>query len=288
MILIDDREVKFGKFPNGESNLNFNQLQFASKSVVTLKYESDQDLFNLYILKNYIGVKYDGCWSLTLRILYMPYSRMDRANRFYTFNLQYVCQFINSLNFHEVEVYDAHSDVTLALLQNVSSRTIIPELFKKFINDLPRINVGGDPRITMPDTSNLVVMYPDAGAEKRYGGSINYPTVIGNKERDFATGAITKFNFYGGSVEGKDVVIIDDLCSKGGTFVGAAIALREAGALKVYLIVAHCENTILEGGVFSHIDKVYTTNSILITSLIRNSYPEDQFSITKLYEVTND
>ena len=269
MILIDDVVVKFGQFPNGESNLNFNQLQFASKSVVTLKYESDQDLFNLFILKSYIDAKYDGCWNLTLRILYMPYSRMDRANQFYAFNLQYVCRFINSMNFRHVEVYDAHSDVTPALLRNAFNVSFIPTLFSKFLSD-------------RGNSTDLVVMYPDAGAEKRYSGTLNYPTVVGSKERDFATGNITKFSFHGSSVEGKDVVIVDDLCSKGGTFVGAAKALVEAGASKIYLIVAHCEDTIFDGDVFLHIDKVYTTNSLLTGTISRG------LDITKLYEVKND
>ena len=280
MILIDDVLVKFGKFPNGESNLNFNQLQFGDSSTITLKFESDQDLINLFILKSYVDSVMPRA-NITLNILYMPYSRMDRANLFYTFNLKYVCQFINSMNFRRVEVYDAHSDVTLALLNNVVPRTIIPELFKAIIRDLPQTPLNGDGRITRPDTSNLVVMYPDAGAEKRYSGTFSYPYVVGSKERDFATGNITKFSFHGCSVEGKDVVIVDDLCSKGGTFVGAADALIGAGARKVYLIVAHCEDTIFEGQVFDIIDSVYTTNSILTGSRTR-------LNITKLYEVKNE
>ena len=42
MIPVDGREVKFGKFPNGESNLNFNKIAVAAVSTITLKFESDQ------------------------------------------------------------------------------------------------------------------------------------------------------------------------------------------------------------------------------------------------------
>ena len=65
-------------------------------------------------------------------------------------------------------------------------------------------------------------------------------------------------------VNGKDVLIIDDICSRGGTFFYAAKALKEAGAKNIYLYVTHCENTILEGELLTCglIEKVYTTNSI--------------------------
>lgn len=262
MILLDGVRVKFGKFPNGESNLNFNNLEFHGHSEVTLKYESDQDLFDLFILKKYMDTTpMDGQWRLN--ILYMPYSRMDRRNLNYTFNLKFVCELINSMNFKEVEVLDAHSDVTLALLNNCYGYTLIPQLFSKFLESdgLPTIVWGNG--VTGPDTKDLVIMFPDAGAEKRYSNQFRYPSVVGTKERDFKTGNITKFDFYGVDVFGKYVVIVDDLCSKGGTFVGAARALRERGARKVFLIVTHCENTILQGEVGEYIDHVFTTNSII-------------------------
>ena len=65
-------------------------------------------------------------------------------------------------------------------------------------------------------------------------------------------------------VNGKDVLIIDDICSRGGTFYHSAKALKEAGAKNIYLYVTHCENTILEGELLTSglIEKVYTTNSI--------------------------
>lgn len=84
MILIDEYEVRFGRFPNGETNLNYNTFMITSNSTVTLKYESDLDLFNLMILKRFLDETLER-QKLTLRILYMPYSRMDRKNAVYTY-----------------------------------------------------------------------------------------------------------------------------------------------------------------------------------------------------------
>jgi ribose-phosphate pyrophosphokinase len=251
MLLLDNKEVLFGKFPNGESNLNFNKLAFGFDAKVTLKFESDNDLFNLFILKNLMDEVFPVN-NYELKILYMPYSRMDRRNSTYTFNLKYVCNLINSLAFKKVIVYDAHSEVTSALLNNVVDKTNIPALFAKFRNEVPY--------------KDLHIFYPDAGAQKKYsGGTFNYPSLIGSKVRDFASGNIINYEVFGLLKTDSDVLIVDDLCSKGGTFIGAAKILKDMGAGNVYLLTGHCENTIYEGEIFKTdlIAKVFTTNSIL-------------------------
>lgn len=253
MIYVDRVKVDFGNFPNGERYLEFNKFCLTNGSIVTLKYESDQDLFDLFILKKYI----DNIWNpantyFNLRILYMPYSRMDRENHFYTFNLKYVADFINSMNFNKVIVYDVHSEVTPALLNRYVAKSNISTLFTLFQDDHRSM-------------LNTKVFFPDAGAQKRYEKTICYPALVGMKNRDFATGNITGYQFYGKLEAGEDVVIFDDLCSKGRTFIAAAKALKAAGAGNVYLITGHCEKTVLLGDIPAGdlIKKMYTTNSII-------------------------
>ena len=67
-------------------------------------------------------------------------------------------------------------------------------------------------------------------------------------------------------IAGKNILIIDDICSKGGTFYHSAKRLKEAGAANIYLYVTHCENTIYEGELLkedSLIKHIFTTNSLL-------------------------
>ena len=65
--------------------------------------------------------------------------------------------------------------------------------------------------------------------------------------------------------EGAKFVIIDDLCSYGGTFMLTAKALKEKGAGEVHLVVAHAEDSIFAGKVLVDdvIDSVHTTDTIL-------------------------
>jgi phosphoribosylpyrophosphate synthetase len=66
------------------------------------------------------------------------------------------------------------------------------------------------------------------------------------------------------NIVGKNVLIVDDICSRGGTFYHSAKALKEAGAANISLYITHCENTILEGEIFTSglIQRVYTTDSL--------------------------
>jgi ribose-phosphate pyrophosphokinase len=85
--------------------------------------------------------------------------------------------------------------------------------------------------------------------------------IQGMKKRDLKTGELTGFDFYG-EVRGKDLLIVDDICDGGGTFIGLAGKLRYEGAKSISLYVSH--------GIFSRgieilfdcgIEMVYTTDS---------------------------
>ncbi|MFZ1280529.1 MAG: ribose-phosphate diphosphokinase, partial [Ignavibacteriaceae bacterium] len=67
-----------------------------------------------------------------------------------------------------------------------------------------------------------------------------------------------------GEVEGKDILLVDDLIDTAGTFVGAAKALKEKGAKSIFGAVTH---PLLSGPAFerlnnSYIDKLFVTDTI--------------------------
>lgn len=254
MIKLNGKEVKFGKFPNGEINIdvcigiykdgNVNRIEF--------KFEDNNDIYNLILLRKIIKeMSFNS--KCFLEIAYMPYSRMDRYNDSYFFILKYVCQTINELKFESVTVNEPHSDVTPALINNCLINFYTPELLEKVI-----VNERA---------SNLLIIFPDIGASKRYSSIFYmYEQITAHKERDFSTGSIKSLKILEDTnIQGKDIVIIDDLCSRGGTFMLTATKLKELGAKDIYLVVGHCENTIFDGEILKTdlIKKVYTTNTII-------------------------
>ncbi len=111
-----------------------------------------------------------------------------------------------------------------------------------------------------------LIFYPDEGSMKRYSSAAPMEYVFGVKRRDWETGRIEGLDVIGDmeKIKGKNILIIDDICSRGGTFLHSAKKLKELGANKIYLYVTHCENTILEGELLNDdlIEKVFTTKSI--------------------------
>jgi ribose-phosphate pyrophosphokinase len=239
------------KFPNGETHIDtdliINRMSL-KVNIISCKYESDADLFQLMLLKRYTDTLSCVC---QLFIPYLPYSRMDRTEAGSAFTLKYVCEFINSLNFYEVHVVEPHSDVSVALLDKVKVHFVTDKLFE-YASNYWGFN------------ENDYIFFPDAGAKKRYKTFNSENIIFGDKARDFSTGKITGLNVIGDFKPGGLVYIIDDLCSYGGTFVLATEKLMEMGARAVILIVAHCEDSYLQGKIPANNDiiKVLSTDSI--------------------------
>lgn len=254
MIYLNNIKVDITRFPNGESLISSENLRINNDvNAIKLKYENNEDITHLIFLKGHLDELNLKC---KLVIGYMPYSRMDRTEGMNVFTLKHLCRLINNLKFEEVLIYEPHSDVCVALLDRVKVINMSQSLAEAALEKINK------------DNESVYLVYPDAGAAKRYGKQIKYDKVLtANKERDFKTGRINKLDINGAieSINFK-AVIVDDLCSKGGTFILTAEKLKEMGAEKIYLVVTHCEDTIFDGDILKSdlITKVFTTNSILL------------------------
>lgn len=265
MIKVNDELVVVTEFPNKEILLNGGAIQAAASRndipVIEFKYEDDRDLIKLMFVKRHLD-NHGISDKMILKIRYMPYSRMDREEGNSVFTLKYVGEFINSLNFHKVIIIEPHSNVTPAVVNKTLS--VFPTKVNFMEQTLKIINFNKD---------EDYLLFPDAGASGRYKDLKGFKTLIGHKERDFNTGKITGFTVIGEMEKGKKVLIVDDLISKGGTFVGcfngaysgAGVTAKEMGAKSVYLLTAHCEKAIFDGEILKtdYIDGVFTSDSML-------------------------
>ena len=269
MIKVNGIEIKQDKFPDETLLMKFNPAAEEYENIgnnapilVEWLYENDGELFALICVKGQID-RYFHSRSIVLEMPYIPHARMDRVKNYDdVFTLKYFCNTINSLNFNRVVVRDAHSNVSLALLDNVVEEDIYNYVHKAIV------------------ASKAEALYfPDEGAMKRYKNIANekkMPYGFGIKDRDWATGELKgTIVMNKEAIVGKDVLIIDDICSKGGTFFYAAKALKAAGAKSVSLYVTHCEKTIILGEMASTddlVDHVYTTQSIFPEELFKDGY----------------
>lgn len=250
MIKLNDQIVQVKSFPNGESYIDLKDLRVKENNEIKFKFQKESEITYLVFLKEHLD---EQNVKSSLVLPYIPYSRMDRTESMRVFTLKYFCKLINNLGFQEVTVYEPHSDVSIALLDRVKVKNMTSELTCELLDKLRN--------------EDVYLVYPDAGAAKRYEKQIKYNKVLtANKERDFKTGDIIKLTINGrAEKENFTAIIVDDLCSRGGTFMLTASKLKEMGAGKIYLVVTHCEETILSGDILNSdlIEKVYTTNSII-------------------------
>jgi ribose-phosphate pyrophosphokinase len=250
MIKVNGVVVGNKTFPNNERICN--TISDSDKFTMDMFYETDIDIFTLSIYKKYLDDKFPNTEKI-LNMMYIPYSRMDREIDGFVFTLKYFSQVINDLYFDEVNVIDPHSSVSKALINRCNEYNIINNIYYLFMQN--KIDY---------------VFYPDAGAMKRYSEMLKLPNntryFFGNKKRNLQTGEIVKFELVDApDLKDKTVLIIDDLCSKGGTFLASAKEMKSNEASKVYLYVTHCEHSIYDGELLYSdlIDKVYTTDSLL-------------------------
>ena len=259
MIKVDGVEIKQGHFPDHTLLMKFdpNSDEFVcDRGAIKVEwlYENDAELFSLICVKRHLDRNFTNP-HVVLIMPYIPHARMDRVKSDEdVFTLKYFCEVINSLKFDVVWVRDAHSNVSLALLENVCEEPITHYVLDAIF-------------LSKADA----LFFPDEGAMKRYSGEFDIPYAFGMKKRDWKTGNILGLDLVNPeNIVGKNVLIVDDICSKGGTFYNSAKALKAAGAKSVSLYVTHCEKTITQGDLASSdglVDHVYTTESILPESL---------------------
>ena len=272
MIKINGAVVNIGSFPDGSMLVKHTPLTRDlcvdfDNTIIVWKYENDLELLALvYLVKH---LRAHGTKDIYLNMPYIPNARQDRVKSSEdVFTLKYFAEIINSLNFTRVEVRDPHSTISEALINN-----LMVERPDDYIDRvLRKLNVrewvSMDPMDFGPPKRkySVTMFYPDEGAMKRYSGMVNLPYVFGIKKRNWETGIIEGLDVTGDveAIMNRDILIVDDICSRGGTFLHSAKKLKELGAKDIYLYVSHCENTILGGELLTSglIKKVFTTDSI--------------------------
>jgi ribose-phosphate pyrophosphokinase len=264
MIKVNGIEVQQNNFPDKTLLLKISDaiLQNCDNTVyinIHWLYENDAELFTLICVKRYLDENFYHK-AVHLIMPYIPHARMDRVKaKEDVFTLKYFAEIINSLNFKKVFVRDAHSNVSLALINNVYDWGV-----RDYIE------------MAVEKSGAEVLFFPDEGAMKRYSEQSPMPYAFGMKKRDWKTGKILGLDIINTeNVVGKDVLIVDDICSRGGTFYHSAKALKAAGAKSVSLYVTHCESTIIIGALAASdglVDHVYTTNSIFPEKLFEDGY----------------
>lgn len=254
----NENEIAFESFifHGGEPHIKIKaDFDISLPVMITHRINSFNDLGLLCIAVD--ALRRMGVKTISAFIPYFPAARQDRVMVMgEALSVKIYADIINQLNLEKVSIFDPHSEVTPALLNNVS---VISN------HDFIQKVVAQIGKVVAQIGTNLKLISPDGGALKKiykvseYLGGIE--VVEASKSRDVKTGKLTGFKVYHDDLEGSDCLIVDDICDGGGTFIGLAEELKKKNAGKLYLAVSH--------GIFSkgfdelskYFDRIFTTDS---------------------------
>ena len=200
------------------------------------------------------ALKRSSAGEITCIIPYFGYARQDRkALPRQPITAKLVATLLEAAGASRVVTFDLHA----AQIQG---------FFDCPVDDLTTVPMMGQYfRRKHFDPEDIVVVSPDHGGVKRarnLAEMLECPIAIIDKRRPRAN-VCEACNIIG-DVEGKDVIIVDDIIDTGGSLVAAANILKERGANDIYVCVSH--------GIFSHnaftriqdsmIKEVVVTNTI--------------------------
>lgn len=244
-------------FPGGEVGLKLNAANYkytwdkSPVQTIIARIQNSADFMELAMAKDALSRIDDTPINLVLP--YLPYARQDRVcDKGEAFSLKVFANLLNSLKFNKVTIFDPHSDVTQAVIDNAK---IITQ-FDLINKNLPLTN-----RI-----KNCILVSPDAGANKKTMETAKYLEhsnfVRADKLRDLSTGKIKETIVYCDDFKGQDVCVCDDIGDGMTTFIELAKVCKKRNCGKFVVYITH--------GIFSKgtricfengIDEIWTTDS---------------------------
>ncbi|HIP33686.1 MAG TPA: ribose-phosphate pyrophosphokinase [Crocinitomix sp.] len=236
-------------FSGGEPHIKIlDDLTTTKEVFITHRIKSFNDIGLLLVAVN--ALRNMEVEKINLFMPYFPAARQDRLMvKGEALSVKVYAELINNLYLNSITIFDPHSEVTSALLNNcnvIENHQFIENVIKTL-------------------DKNTLLISPDGGALKKIYKVAsylqNYEVIECSKSRNVKTGKLSGFKVYTDDLQGKDCLIVDDICDGGGTFLGLAKELKAKNAGKLYLAVSH--------GIFSkgleelskEFEIIFTTNS---------------------------
>lgn len=257
--------VQETQFADGE--LYFRLLEDVRRKSVTLIGSVMPDPTSLFELQSVFRLlRENKSLNPSLVIPYLGYARQDRPTREGESAIGVmVAEIIRNLNPAKLVVVDAHSQAILdALGPHAENRSAVP-LFAELLSGLE-------------DRSEVIVA-PDAGAETRarlLAEQLGADVAVIDKVRPKPNAAQAKS--IRGDVEGRHVLIFDDMIDTGGTIVEAVKLVSKRGALSIRVAATH--------GIFSREARDKLVALPIRDLIVTNTLPQPRHAKIRVLDVT--
>jgi ribose-phosphate pyrophosphokinase len=188
--------------------------------------------------------------SITAVIPQYPYSRQERKKAREPITARLVAAALEDAGANRVITLDIHAEA----IEGFFARAILEDLHasKAIISFLREEVFDGS-----FDSSRLCIVAPDVGGAdmaRHYATQFHCPLAIVDKARDYSRSSAIESMRLVGDVQGRTVIMPDDLIATGGTLINACRLLKERGAEKV---VAACSLPFLNGQAVENLGKAH-------------------------------
>ena len=220
-------QLQITKFSDGEFAVSYEEsIRGRDVFLVQSTFPNSDNLMELLLMID--AAKRASARTINAVIPYFGWARQDRKDKpRVSIGAKLVADLLSAAGVNRVITMDLHADQ-------------IQGFFDVPVDHLYASNVI-IPYLESLNLDNLVIASPDVGGSKRantYAKYFGCPLVLCNKTRARANVVATMQII--GEVEGKNVVIVDDMVDTAGTITKAADLMKEHGATTVRACASHC------------------------------------------------
>ena len=226
-------------FSDGEFQPAFDEsVRGATVFIVQSTFPPVENLFELLLMID--AAKRASAYKVVAVMPYFGWARQDRKDRpRVSIGAKLVANMLTAAGCDRVMTADIHADQIQGFFDVPFDHVYASGLFLNYLRSL--------------NIENLSIAAPDMGGAKRanaYSRILGCPLIVCHKSRERANvvGSMTAI----GDVEGRNVVIVDDMVDTAGTLCKAANMLKEKGALSVRAVATH---PVLSGAAYENIAK---------------------------------
>ena len=250
--------VIFSRFSDGEFQPSFEEsVRGARVFIIGSTHPTSENLMEMLLMID--AAKRASAKHITAVMPYFGWARQDRKDKpRVPIAAKLVANLLETAGATRVITMDLHADQIQGFFEIPVDHLYASTIFVPYIKSL--------------NLENLGVASPDMGGSKRahsYAKFLNSDVVICYKQRKKAN-VIEKMELIG-DVEGKNVVLVDDMVDTAGTLVKASEIMKEKGAVSVRAI---CTHAILSGNAVEKIENSPMEELIVTDSIPHNSLPK--------------
>ena len=254
-------------FSDGEFQPSFNEsVRGATVFIVQSTFPPVENLFELLLMID--AAKRASAHTVIAVMPYFGWARQDRKDKpRVSIGAKLVANILHAAGCDRVMTCDLHADQIQGFFDFPVDHIYASSVFLPYLKDL--------------HIDNLAIAAPDMGGAKRanaYARYLQCPVIICHKSRERANvvGSITAI----GEVEGKNVIIVDDMIDTAGTLTKAANVLKDMGAKSVRACATHA---VFSGPAYERIAESALEEVIVSDTIPLSSDPaKDKSKITVL------